>query len=52
MKNSTFSALVEAIDKKFGHTYLDNTLVDPELEKAAEDKSKSPLNAKAERKGG
>lgn len=51
MKDNTFSTLVEELNKKFGHTYLDNALVDPELEEPVENKRKAPLNAKAERKG-
>lgn len=49
MKDNTFSALVEAINKKFGHTYLEGVLQEPEDQ---ETKDKTPLNAKAERKGG
>lgn len=51
MKDNSFSELVQAIDEKFKHTYLEGVLEDPEAEEVDEKKLKLPLSAKAERKG-
>lgn len=51
MKNNSFSELVQQLDKKWGHTYLNNVLEEPEEEQVDERQLKLPLSDKAERKG-
>jgi len=52
MKDNSFSELVEQLNKKFGHTYLEGVLEEPTEQQVDEKQLKLPLAAKAERKGG
>ena len=52
MKDNSFSNLVQQLDKKWGHTYLDKVLEEPEEAQVDEKQLKLPLSSKAERKGG